>query len=133
MLGIRTTFKRPPLEVLALIGMIYMRGLLEQAHQSTNAMFHEIFGNPVFSATMSRNIFKCLIAHTLFDNHTTHPTPSQHDRLVVFAKILRRLRKTMRNLIIFCCMKLFFQRERKLVSNNLIQANQQSMKCCINQ
>ena len=48
----------PPSEVLALIGMIYMRGLLGQAHQSTNAMFHEIFGNPVFSAAKSRNRFK---------------------------------------------------------------------------
>ena len=33
-----------------------MRGLLGQAYQSTNAMFHEIFGNPVFSAAKSRNI-----------------------------------------------------------------------------
>ena len=57
MLGIRTTFTRPPSEVLALIGMIYLRGLLEQAHQSTNAMFYEIFGNPLFSATMSRSRF----------------------------------------------------------------------------
>ena len=47
-----------PSEVLALIGMIYMRSLLGQAHQSTNAMFHEIFGNPVFSAAKSRNRFK---------------------------------------------------------------------------
>ena len=39
MLEIRTTFRRPPLEVLALIGMIYMQGLLGQAHQSTNGMF----------------------------------------------------------------------------------------------
>ena len=50
MLGIRTTFES--------IGMIYMRGSLGQAHQSTNAMFHEIFGNPVFSAAKSRNRFK---------------------------------------------------------------------------
>ena len=45
----RYGYKRPtiPLEVLALIGLIYIRGLLGQAHQSTNAMFHEIFGNLV--------------------------------------------------------------------------------------
>ena len=42
-----------PLEVLAFIVMIYMRGLSRRAHHSTNAMFHEIFGNPLFSATMS--------------------------------------------------------------------------------
>ena len=32
-----------PSEALALIGMICMRGLLGQAHESTSAMFHEIF------------------------------------------------------------------------------------------
>ena len=49
-----------PSEVLALIQIIYMRGLLGQAHQDTNAMFHKIFGNPVSGATtcMSRNRFK---------------------------------------------------------------------------
>ena len=62
MLEIRTTFRRPPSEVLTLIGMIYMRGLLEQAHQSTNTMFYEILGNSVFSATKFRNRFKFLIA-----------------------------------------------------------------------
>ena len=48
-----------------------MRGLLGQAHQGTNAMFHEIFGNPVYSATMSRNRFKFLIARISFDDHTS--------------------------------------------------------------
>ena len=63
-----------PSEVLALIGIIYMRGLLGQAHQDTNVMFHKIFGNPVFSATMSRNRFKFLIAHISLDDHTSRPT-----------------------------------------------------------
>ena len=52
-----------------------MQDLLRQAHQSTNAVFYEIFGNLVFSATMSRNRFKFLIAHISFDDHTTRPTP----------------------------------------------------------
>ena len=93
MLGIRTTFRRPPSEVLALIGRIYMRGLLGQAHQSTNAMFHEIFGNPVFSATMSRNRFKFLIAHISLDDHITHPTPWQHDKFAAFRKIFIKFNK----------------------------------------
>ena len=63
-----------PSEVLALIGIIYMKGLLGQAHQGTNAMFHKIFGNPGFSATMRRNRFKFLIAHISFDDHISHPT-----------------------------------------------------------
>ena len=73
-----------PSEVLALI---YMRGLLVQAHQSTNAIFYEIFSNPVFSATMSRNKFKVLIAHISFDDHTSRPTRWQHDGFAAFRKI----------------------------------------------
>ena len=87
MIGIRSTFRRPPSEVLALVGMIYIRDLLKQAHQSTNTMFHKIFGNPVFSATMSRNRFKFLIAHISFDDYTTRRTPWQHDRFAAFREI----------------------------------------------
>ena len=64
-----------------------MRGLLEQAHRSTNVMFHKIFGNPIFSATMSRIRFKFLIAHIWFDDHITRPTPWQHDRFAAFREI----------------------------------------------
>ena len=87
MLGIRTTFRKPPSEVLALIGTIYMQGLLKQAHQNANAMFQEISGNPVFSATKSRNRFKFLIAHISFDNHITRPTGCQQ----LFTKFLKNL------------------------------------------
>ena len=70
-----------------------MRGLLKQTHQSTNAMFYEIFGNPVFSAAKSRNRFKFLIAHILFDDHITRPTPWQHDRFESFRKIFEEFNK----------------------------------------
>ena len=93
MLGIRTTFRRPPSEVLALIEMIYIRGLLEQAHQSTNAMFYEISVNPVFSATKSWNRFKFLIAHISFDDHIMRPTPWQHNRFAAFRKIFEEFNK----------------------------------------
>ena len=93
MLGIRATFRRPPSEVLALIGIIYMRDLLEQAHQSTNAMFYEIFGNPVFSAAKSRNRFQFLIAHISFDDLITRPTHWQHDRFAAFRKIFEEFNK----------------------------------------
>ena len=76
-----------PSEVLALIGIIHMPGLLGQAHQGTNAMFHKIFGNLVFSATMSRNRFKFLIAHISFDDHTSRSTRWQHDRFAAFSEI----------------------------------------------
>ena len=70
-----------------------MRGLLGQAHQGTNAMFHEIFGNPVFGATMSRNRFEFLIVCISFDDHTSRPTPWQHDRFAAFREILEEFNK----------------------------------------
>ena len=82
-----------PSEILALIGIIYMRGLLEQAHQGTNAMFHKIFGNPVFSATMFRNRFQFLIAHISFDDHTSRPTSWQHDKFAAFCEIFKEFNK----------------------------------------
>ena len=98
MLGIRTAFRRPPSELLALIGIIHMQGLLEQAHQSTNAMFYEIFGNPVFSATKKNwSRFKFLIGHLSFDDHITRPTPWQHDRFAAFRKVLKNLTKAVGN------------------------------------
>ena len=83
-----------------------MRGLLGQAHQSTNAMFHEIFGTPIFSATMSRNKFKFLIARISFDDHTTRPSPWQHDRFVAFRKIFEEFIKNCGSFLVpddFCC------------------------------
>ena len=90
-----------PLEVLALNGMSYMRGLLGQAHQNTNAMFHEIFGNPVFSATMSKNRFKFLIARISFDNHTTHPTREQLARFAAFCEIFEEFNENLRKISSF--------------------------------
>ena len=74
-----------------------MRGLLGQAHQSTNAMLCEIFGNPIFSATISRNRFNFLIFHLLFDNHTSRPTRWQQNRFAAFRKIFKNLSKTVGN------------------------------------
>ena len=70
-----------------------MRGLLGQAHQGTNAMFHEIFGNPVFSATKSTNRLKFLIVHISFDDHTSRPTRWQHDRFAAFCEIFEEFNK----------------------------------------
>ena len=73
--------------------MIYIPGLLGQAHQSTNTVFDEVFCNLVFSATMSKNRFKFLIAHISFDDHTTRPTPWPHDRSAAFCKIFEEFNK----------------------------------------
>ena len=73
--------------------MIYMRGLLGQAHQSTNAIFYEIFGNTAFGTTMSRNRFKVLIAHISCDDHTMRPNSWQHDRFAALREIFEEFYK----------------------------------------
>ena len=87
-------------EVLVLIEMIYMRGLLGQEHQSTNAMFHEVFGNPVFSATMSRNRFKLSVVYISFDNHPTRPTRWQPDRFAAFRQIFEEFNKNFEKFLV---------------------------------
>ena len=56
-------------------------------------MFYEIFGNPVYSAANSRNRFKFLVTHISLDDHTTRPTPWQHDRFAAFRKIFEEFNK----------------------------------------
>ena len=68
-------------------GMISVRGLILLAYQSTDAISHELFGNPVFSATMFRNRFKFLISHMSFDNLSTRSTRWQLHRFAAFGEI----------------------------------------------
>ena len=110
-----------------------MRGLLEQAHQRTNAMCYEIFGNPVFSATKSRNRFKFLIVHISFDDHITRLTPWQHDRFAAFCEIFEEFNK---NCWKFLVPDDYLSLDETLYPTStqiIIRANQPSMECCINQ
>ena len=68
-----------------------MPQLLAKAHQSTNAMFHEIFANPVFSVTtcIFRNRFRFLISYMSFNNHTRW----QHNRFAAFRESFEKCNK----------------------------------------
>ena len=76
-----------PTEIQALIGLMYMRGLLGQANHNTENFFHETLGNPVFSATMSKNRFKFLMSHISFDNCKTRSDRWLHDRFAAFREV----------------------------------------------
>ena len=56
-------------------------------------MSYEIFGNPVFSKTISRDKFDYLIFYVSFDNHTTRPTRWQYNRFEVFREIFEEFGK----------------------------------------
>ena len=54
--------------ILALIGIIYWRGLLGQAKHKIDKLFHNLSGSPIFGATMSKNRFRFLMSHISFDD-----------------------------------------------------------------
>ena len=56
-------------EIYALLGLMYFRGLLGMNNHSYDVLFSEKAGPAVFGATMSRNRFKFLVANIMFDDH----------------------------------------------------------------
>ena len=60
-------------EILAFIGLMYLRGLLAWTNHDVNILFNDLSGHRIFGATMSKNRFKFLFAHISFDDHTTRP------------------------------------------------------------
>ena len=60
-------------EILAFIGLMYLRGLLVWTNHDVNILFNDLSGHRIFGATMSKNRFKFLFALISFDDHTTRP------------------------------------------------------------
>ena len=58
-------------EMLAFVGMIYLRGLLGRANHAVDVLFNNMTGNPIFGVTMSKNRFKFLLSHSSFDDIAT--------------------------------------------------------------
>ena len=58
-------------EMSAVMGLMYARGLLGQNMHDLDALFRDKFGHPIFSATMGRNHFRFLISKIAFDNEDT--------------------------------------------------------------
>ena len=54
-------------EMLAFVGMIYLRGLLGLVDHSVDVLFNNMIGSPIFGATMSKNRFKFLLSHVFFE------------------------------------------------------------------
>ena len=74
-------------EITALIGLMYMRGLLSQNNHKTETLFNDKTGHPVFSATMGKNRFKFLLANIRFDDEESRPLRWKNDRFAAFREI----------------------------------------------
>ena len=68
------------LEFEAFIGLLYYRGLYGLNNHSTEILFSNKHGLPVFGACMSRNRFKFLMAHICFDQYSEREARWQKDR-----------------------------------------------------
>ena len=74
-------------EITAWIGLLYLRGLLCLNNHSTARILSDKTGHPVFSATMSKNRFKFLIANVRFDDEETRRDRWSSDSFAAFREL----------------------------------------------
>ena len=55
-------------EIYALIGLVYLRGLLGQNNHAQKYLFRDKMGHPIFQAVMSKNRFTLLLSNLMFDD-----------------------------------------------------------------
>ena len=74
------------IEIRALIGLIYWRGLLGMQNHNIKHMFGED-GHHFFGGTMAKNRFAFLVEHLSFDDKLTRPDRWQTDRFAAIREI----------------------------------------------
>ena len=87
-------------EILAFIGLMYLRGLLVWTNHDVNILFNDLSGHRIFGATMSKNRFKFLFAHISFDDHTTRPQRWLYDNCVAIRNIFESFNENCSSCII---------------------------------
>ena len=109
-------------EITAWIGLLYLRGLLCLNNHSTESLFSDKTGHPVFSATMSKNRFKFLIATSGLMMKKREETDGEVIVLPLFEKCLKcsihNVVKRYRPKTTFPLMRHFIECEIKRVSSN---------------
>ena len=79
------------IEMRAFIGLMYYRGLYGLNMMSTNVIFSERHGPPVFSATMGKNRFGFILYHLCFDDRETREERRKHDRFAAFRDVFEEV------------------------------------------
>ena len=78
------------IEMKALIGLMYYRGLYGQNNHRLDMLFSERHGAPVFSATMSRMRFQFILAHLCFDDYRSRDRRWPNDRFVAIREFFEQ-------------------------------------------
>ena len=74
-------------ELLAYLGLCYLRACYKQNHWTTKRIFQEGVGLPIFEATMSRNRFDFLSSHFCMDDPDTRPDRFKTDRFAAAREV----------------------------------------------
>ena len=86
-------------EMKAFIGLQCIRGLLNQNNNDIKFAYSQIYGNKIFSATMSIKRFRFLCVNLRFDDISSRNTRFQHDRAAairdLFKSFVRNCEKVM--------------------------------------
>jgi len=71
-------------EIKALIGLLYMSGVLKNTGLNLNDMFSETYGPPIFRCTMSKKRFAFLLQNLRFDDKSTRDSRRATDKFAPF-------------------------------------------------
>ena len=88
------------IELNALVGLIYLRGLLGQTRHVSALLFQDMFGHPLFAAVMSKNRFQYLLQVLSFDTPAEREATWSTDRLAAIREVFQRFtRNCMKHVI----------------------------------
>uniref|UniRef100_A0A1B6C0U6 PiggyBac transposable element-derived protein domain-containing protein n=1 Tax=Clastoptera arizonana TaxID=38151 RepID=A0A1B6C0U6_9HEMI len=106
-------FLRPTnvIETKALIGLLYMSGVLKNTGLNQNDMFSELYGPPIFRSTMPKKRFQFLLQNLRFDDKRTRNL-RKADKFAPFRKIW--------DVFIANCLKYFSPSEYLTVDETLL-------------
>lgn len=73
-----------PLELKALIGLLFMSGVLKNCNLNPDDFFSPVFGPSLFRATMTKKRFEFLLSNLRFDDKETRDTRRSSDKFADF-------------------------------------------------
>ena len=94
-------------DLLAFLGIVYMRRLYHMNRHRTDTLFSDIHGHLLFSATMSRQRFQFILANLTFDDAEDRRACWQCDRFAAMPYVFEECNKSFaRDMILECYLSL---------------------------